>query len=65
MPSETERITNEVMDRHGLGRLVERLGRAYIEDGARRSHAGNDPLFANTRSMETAEAAHERPLDLP
>jgi hypothetical protein len=42
MSSETERITNEVLNRHHLGKSEERLGSAHFQDAESRRRTSNE-----------------------
>ena len=52
MSSETERITHEVMDRHGLWRLGESLPEVPLQETEGQLSMAIDPDFTNKRYME-------------
>ncbi len=58
MSSETERITNEFLNRHHLGKPVERLGGAYLQD-AESSVTVDEPTHTDGASVETDEPARD------
>jgi hypothetical protein len=47
--SETERITNEIMNRHDFDWLYENLGRARTGGQESRYVSGDDSLYVNIR----------------
>ena len=53
MSSETERITNEIMNRHELNKLSEHLGWAYTGDHESPDRTGNDQFSVNIRRSKT------------
>ena len=52
MPSETERITNEFMDRHSFTESGENTGGEHFRKPARGQRDGDDPNFLNPGYME-------------
>jgi hypothetical protein len=60
MSSETERITNEVLNRHYLGKSEEGLGTAHIQDPESQHPTSKDAHFSNRASIGTEEAVRDR-----
>jgi len=52
MPSETERIANEFMDRHAFNELEGGTGWEHSRNPSRRHREGDDPDFVNQGYME-------------
>jgi hypothetical protein len=60
MSSETERITNEVLNRHHLGNLEEGPGKAYFQDPESQHATSNGAHFSQQASIGAEEAVRER-----
>jgi hypothetical protein len=60
MSSETERITNEVLNRHRLGNFEEGPGKAYFQDPESHHPTSNDADFSHQASLGAEEAVRER-----
>lgn len=61
MPSETERIANEFMDRHAFTETGESAGPGHSRKTASRRREGDDPDFVNQGYMELERLVRGRP----
>jgi hypothetical protein len=64
MPSDTERITNEFMDRNGYGDASQGANGGCIEDGDLRLRGDRSPFLKHNCVLEMTTAAYERVSDL-
>ncbi len=60
MPSNTERITNEFMDRNGYGNATPGAHGERTKDGEGRLHGGISQLSKQNCVLEMTAAAYER-----
>jgi hypothetical protein len=64
MSSDTERITNEVMDRLEFCKLGESGAKTYPQELADQCSSATDLLFANRGYQEDNMKAHEGPAKM-
>jgi hypothetical protein len=62
--SETERITNQVMNRHDYDRLAQRLGPAHSAELEGRYDKGSEASCGEELSRENPETTRKPPDDL-
>jgi hypothetical protein len=62
--SETERITNLVMNRHDYDKLAQRLGQLHLAEWDRCYNKGSEPSLATPLSMENTKTANLQPDSL-
>jgi hypothetical protein len=61
MSSETERITNEVLNRHSWDKLEEHLDIAGFENAESQQRAADEPRILDTGTAGNGEAILETP----
>ena len=64
MSSETERITNEVMDRLNFGKLSESGGKTYLQELEGPSRAATELLLTSRGFQGPEEESHEGPAEM-